>query len=179
MNSAPIFFTGWAAIFRTFIAVVLTYFTMIVFLRISGKRTLSKMSAFDLIIPLTLGPIAAATILIPDVPLLQGLFAFGLLVGLHTVMTWLNWKYPALRHLAKPTPTLLVHEGEFLWGAMKRERVSLAEVQEVLRNEGLSSVKQARAVILEADGDYNVIPREYPELRAEDVDSLEECRMEA
>jgi uncharacterized membrane protein YcaP (DUF421 family) len=177
MDPKSIFFVSWATLYRTFIGVVLSYITMIMLLRLSGKRTFSKMTAFDLIVPLTLGPIMAATILIPDVPLLQGLFAFGLLIGMHTISNVLYLRIPTLKHVVKPPPTLLVHEGEVLWHAMRKERVSIEEIIEVLRNEGLSSIKQARAVVLESDGDYNVIPREYRDLRSEDVDSFEDCRL--
>lgn len=62
-----IFFNGWFALVRTAVVGVLAYVALIVFLRLSGKRTLSKMNAFDLIVTVSLGSTLATIALSADV----------------------------------------------------------------------------------------------------------------
>ena len=156
---SSIFFNGWGAFLRTLVAGICAYLAMVILLRGSGKRTLSQMTPFDMIIPLTLGPILASTILLPQVSLVQGLFAFGLLIGLHQLMAWLSRRFEQVRELIEPEPTLLVLRGGFLHKAMRRERVAEEELLEAVRESGLSSIKDAEAIVLEADGQFNVIER--------------------
>ncbi|MEO6887893.1 MAG: DUF421 domain-containing protein, partial [Ktedonobacteraceae bacterium] len=57
------FFTTWATLLRTVVVGVLAYIALVVFVRISGKRTLSKMNAFDLIVTISLGSTLASALL--------------------------------------------------------------------------------------------------------------------
>ncbi|RZJ88157.1 MAG: DUF421 domain-containing protein, partial [Hymenobacter sp.] len=77
-----IFFTSWESLVRTLVISLLAYVGLIVMLRISGKRTLSKMNAFDLIVTVALGSTLATVLLSKSVALADGLLAFALLIGL-------------------------------------------------------------------------------------------------
>jgi uncharacterized membrane protein YcaP (DUF421 family) len=61
------------------------------------------------------------------------------------------------RHLVKSEPTLLVHHGAFLDGAMRKQRVTHEEVLSVLRREGITAVEDVTAVVMETDGSFSVI----------------------
>jgi uncharacterized membrane protein YcaP (DUF421 family) len=116
-----------------------------------------------MIIPLVLGPILASTILLPYVSLVQGLFAFVLLIGLHSSLAWLAARSSRVRSLIKREPVLLLHRGEYLRTAMVREQVSEEEICAAVQNRGLASLEDVEAVILEADGSYNVVQRRSEE----------------
>ena len=73
------YFNGWESLLRTLVVGVLAYVSLVVFLRISGKRTLSKMNAFDLIVTVALGSTLATVLLSKDVALAEGALAFALL----------------------------------------------------------------------------------------------------
>ncbi len=77
-----IFFDSWSSIVRTVVITVLAYVSLIVLLRGSGKRTLSKMNAFDFIVTIALGSTLATVILSKNVALIDGLLAFSLLIFL-------------------------------------------------------------------------------------------------
>ncbi|WP_231362619.1 hypothetical protein [Thioalkalivibrio sp. ALMg9] len=66
------FFGGWDGLLRTLVVGVLAYVALIVFLRLSGKRTLSKMNAFDLVVTVALGSTLATVLLAKDVALAEG-----------------------------------------------------------------------------------------------------------
>jgi uncharacterized membrane protein YcaP (DUF421 family) len=133
------------------------YLVLLVMLRISGKRTLSKLNAFDLVVTVALGSTLATVLLSKDVPLAEGAAALALLVGLQFVATFVAVRSERFRSVLKAEPTLLLHRGRFLHDAMLRQRVSEDEVLAALRGSGLSGPSDADAVVLETDGSLSVV----------------------
>lgn len=165
-----IFFTNWESLGRIVVVGVMVYLGLIVLLRTSGKRTLSKMNAFDLIVTVALGSMLASTLLSKSVALFDGLLGMGLLVALQYVITWLSVRYSAVDKLVKSEPTLLVYRGRFLHAVMKAERVTEGEILASLRERGIASLADAAAVVLENDGTLNALQNEatdaaHPALR--------------
>ncbi len=152
-----IFFDSWESTLRTFLITLMAYTILIVLLRTSGKRTLSKMNAFDMIITIALGSTLANVTLNKQVALLDGALAFGLLVYLQYLITWLSTRSEAVQDLIKSTPSLLVYKGRMDREQMKKERITVEEIREAARQHGCSSMDELKAVILETTGDLNVI----------------------
>ncbi|MBV2245900.1 MAG: DUF421 domain-containing protein [Lentimicrobium sp.] len=152
-----IFFDNWESLYRTFFITIMAYFALIFLLRISGKRSLSKMNAFDFIITVALGSTLATVLLNKSVALADGVLAFALLIGLQYIITFLAVRSKKVSHLVKATPALIVYDGEILKDIMIKERVNEDEIYAVLRENGISSIKKAKAVILETDGSLSVI----------------------
>ncbi|MFD2786771.1 DUF421 domain-containing protein [Hymenobacter rubripertinctus] len=152
-----VFFTSWASLIRTLIIGVLAYASLIAMLRVSGKRTLSKMNAFDLIVTVALGSTLATVLLSKSVALIDGLLAFGLLIGLQYGITWLSVRSTAVSRLVKAEPTLLVYQGRFLHEVMRAERITEGEILASLRERGIASLTEAAAVVLENDGTLNAL----------------------
>ncbi len=154
-----ILFNGWQTMFRTLVIGVLAYVTLIVFLRLSGKRTLSKMNAFDLIVTVALGSTLATILLNKDVALVEGALAFALLIGLQFAVTWSSVRARWVRQLATGEPRMLLHRGNFLTSALRRARVTEDEVRAAVRAAGFASLGEAEAVVLETDGSFSVVRR--------------------
>lgn len=151
------FFSNWTSIARTLIIGVAAYAGLIVLLRLSGKRTLTKMNAFDLIVTVALGSTLATILLNKSVPLADGLTALALLIFLQYALTWLAVRSKTVSKLIKSEPTLLVYRGAFLSEALKAERVTEAEILAGLREQGVASVADAAAVVLENGGDLSIL----------------------
>jgi uncharacterized membrane protein YcaP (DUF421 family) len=151
------FFSNWTSIARTLVIGVAAYAGLIILLRLSGKRTLTKMNAFDLIVTVALGSTLATVLLNKSVPLADGLVAFALLIFLQYLLTWLSVRSKTVSKLIKSEPTLLVYQGAFLSAALKSERVTEAEILAGLREQGVASVADAAAVILETGGDLSIL----------------------
>ena len=147
---------------RTLVVGVLAYILMVLILRLTGKRTLSKWNAFDFIVTVALGSGLATVILSADVSLAQGGLALLLLCLLQLVVTWLSVRSERFQNLVKSTPALLLRDGAFQKEAMARERVTEAEIRAALRGQGIAAVEETAAVILETDGTFSVI-RAWPE----------------
>ncbi len=140
-----IFFDTWESIIRTSVITVMAYVLLIVLLRTSGKRTLSKMNAFDFIITIALGSTLATVILNKNVALVDGMLAFFILIYLQNIITWSSARYKNISNLIKSTPALLVYKGEMLKEIMLKERIDEDEIYATVREKGLSSVQEADA----------------------------------
>ena len=154
-----LFYANWQSLLRTLIIGVLAYVALILLLRISGKRTLSKMNAFDFIVTVALGSTLATVLLSKDIALAQGVLAFAVLILLQFVITWTSVRAKWVRTLVTGEPTLLLHKGEPLPKALTQTRITKEELGSALRSAGLSSFHDAESVILETDGSFSVIPR--------------------
>lgn len=155
----PWFFDNWMAVARVLLVGALAYASLVLLLRVSGKRTLSKMNAFDLVLTVALGSTLATILLSKDVPLAEGLAAFALLIALQFAVTWSSLRSPAVRRLVKNEPTLLFYRGVMLDAALRRQRVLAEEVRAAIRAQGTAELASVEAVILETDGTFSVLPR--------------------
>lgn len=151
-----IFFSNWESIWRTFLIGLLAYFSLIVMLRISGKRTLSQMKEFDFIVTVALGSTLASVLLSKDVALADGVLALGVLISLQYILAYASVRSKRFSMLISSEPTLLFYKGEFLWKALKKERVTEAEVRSILRSNGVVSIEKVEAVVMESNGQFTV-----------------------
>lgn len=150
-------FQNWGILARTLVVGVASYVALIAILRISGKRTLAKMNAFDFIVTIALGSTLASVLLSPDVALAEGVLALALLVGLQFVTAWASTRFPRVKRVVTAEPTLLVLRGEILRGALRRERVAEMEVHQAARQQGFASLGDVEALVLESDGTFSVL----------------------
>lgn len=154
-----IFFDNWMVVLRTLIIGVLAYISLIILLRLSGKRTLSKMNAFDLVVTVALGSTLASILLSKDVALVQGVLAFALLIGLQFIITWSSMRANWVRRLVTGEPRLLFYHGQYLHESLHQARVAQEEINAAVRGHGFSSLADVEAVVLETDGSFSVVQR--------------------
>jgi uncharacterized membrane protein YcaP (DUF421 family) len=153
------FFDGWSGLVRVAVVGALAYVALVALLRVSGKRTLSKLNAFDLVVTVALGSTLATILLSKQTPLLEGVLAFALLIGMQLAITWLSVRSSRVSELVKSDPTLLTYEGRPLRAALKRERVTEEELRAAVRNAGFAELDAVAAVVLETDGSLTAVPR--------------------
>jgi uncharacterized membrane protein YcaP (DUF421 family) len=151
-------FDSWAGLGRVLLVGTLAYATLVLLLRISGKRTLSKLNAFDLVVTVALGSTLATVLLSKSVALAEGVLALALLIFLQYAIAWLSVRSPRFQSFIKAEPTLLVHRGRFLEGAMRAQRITREEILAALRASGAAEIGKIAAVVLETDGSISVIP---------------------
>lgn len=151
------FFDDWQGLLRVVVVGACAYVALIVLLRVSGKRTLSKMNAFDFVITVALGSTLATVLLSKDVALAEGVVAFAMLVLLQFTVTWLSVRFGLVRRLVKAEPRLLFHQGRFLDGALRATRVTREEIRQAARTGGVADLADIGAVVLETDGSFSVI----------------------
>jgi hypothetical protein len=139
-----IFFDNWAVLIRTAVIGTLAYVSLITLLRLSGKRTLSKMNAFDFVVTVALGSTLATILLNKDVALAEGVLAFALLIGMQFAVTWSSVRARWVRRLTTGEPALLLYQGAFLPIALRWARVTEDEVRAAVRAGGLAGLMKWR-----------------------------------
>lgn len=150
-------FDGWGGVGRVLVVGTLAYAGLVLVLRVTGKRTLSKMNAFDLVVTVALGSALASTMLSTGTPLAEGLAGMALLVLLQFAVTWASVRSEAVQSLVKAQPAILVHRGRWQEAAMRRERVTREEVLAALRSQGEAELTDAATVVIETDGTLSVL----------------------
>lgn len=153
----PFFFDSWDTLLRTAVMGVLAYASLVFLLRISGRRTLSKMNAFDLVVTVALGSTLASVLLDTKITLAQGTLAFALLIGIQFLVTWSSVRTRWVRKVVTGEPALLLYQGAVLPRALRRARVTEDELRSAVRGAGVPDLEQARAVVLETDGSFSVV----------------------
>ncbi|GAB3226502.1 DUF421 domain-containing protein [Mycolicibacterium hippocampi] len=150
-------FDEWADVARVLLVGAAAYVTLIVVLRISGKRTLAKLNAFDLVVTVAVGSTLATILLNSDVSFAEGAAAFALLAALQFLAATVSSRVKAGRSVLTARPTVLVSQGVLLDGALRRQRVSVDEIHQAIRSSGQGDISQIAAVVLETDGSLSVI----------------------
>lgn len=154
-----LFFDSWSAVVRILVSAPLLYAAVIAMVRLSGKRSTSQMNNFDWIVTVAIGSLLGSGIVVKDVSLVEALLAIGLLLGLQWVVTRAVLRNGLVKRLVKAEPALLMHNGKFVHGTLRDERVTEGEVLAAIRGQGIATTDQVAAVVLETDAHMSVIPR--------------------
>jgi uncharacterized membrane protein YcaP (DUF421 family) len=167
-----VFFNSWNDLGRVLVLGVMGYIALVLLLRISGNRTLSKLNAFDFVITIALGSSFGALILNKNVALADGIMAFTVLIGMQHVITWLTIRSNTLKRVIRNEPSLVYYNGEYIKNSMKRSRVVEDEIEQSVRNQGYANLEHVGAVILETDGSFSIISQSEKEGKELDIAGL-------
>lgn len=151
-------FDSWSSVLRILLVGAATYVTLVVLLRLGGKRVLAKLNAFDLVVTVALGSMLASAVLSKDVRFADALTGMALLIGAQWFVARLTSWLPGGRMFVNAEPTLLVREGEVIQAALSRARLTRGEVLQAVRSSGQGGLDRVAAVVLEPDGTLSVVP---------------------
>lgn len=136
------------------------YAFVLVVVRLSGRRTLGQMSAFDFVLLLIIGECTQQALLGDDFSLTNAGIAILTLVSLDIGLSLVKARVPRLERAIDGVPTVLVENGEMLRDRMVMARVDEADILEQARiKQGLASMREIRFAVLERSGDISIIPR--------------------
>jgi uncharacterized membrane protein YcaP (DUF421 family) len=156
MSHPPYFFESWYNVVRTVTLSIVGFAALMVLLRGSGKRTLSKLNAFDFVFVVAVGSVFASTIISKDITLIEGVASMATLIVIQVTLAELAMRFPTVERIINGKPTLLFSHGKFIPRALKKERVTEEEVRGAIRAKGVNRVEDVDAVILENDGSLSV-----------------------
>ncbi len=151
-------FDSWSDLIRVGLVGAAAYAWLVLVLRVSGKRTLAKLNAFDLVVTVALGSTLATVLLNSAVSWSEGAAAFALLAVAQFVVAFVTSRRRGTRNILTSAPTLLVRDGVVLHANLNRQRVAEAEVRQCVRGSGFGGLSEIAAVVLETDGSLSVIP---------------------
>lgn len=153
-------FEGWDPIIRIFVVGSFSYILLVFLLKAAGKRTLSQMTGFDFIITVAIGSTFGRLITAQGVTLSESAAAFLLLILLQVIFGWMNMKSRWFSKIATSQPTLLFYKGTFLEENIRKCRVNKEEIFGVIRSQGIESLDEVEAVVLETSGGWSVVNKE-------------------
>ena len=151
------FFDSWYDLARILVVGTAAYAGLVLVLRLGGKRTLSKMTAFDLVVTVALGSTLATVLLTRDVSLAEGLAAMALLSLLQFLVAYASLRSRRFRALIKAEPAMLWFRGDFIDSMLRTERITPDDVRAAMRQQGFADMAEVEAVVLETDGSLSVI----------------------
>jgi uncharacterized membrane protein YcaP (DUF421 family) len=137
---------------------VAVYLGLLVLLRLAGKRELGQMTPFDLVVLLVISNAVQNAMVGPDTSLTGGLLAAATLVIVNGLVDRLGARSAWLRGRLIGGPTVLVREGVFVEGRLRREGVTEEEVMQALREHGIDKLDDVKLALLEVDGTISVVP---------------------
>jgi uncharacterized membrane protein YcaP (DUF421 family) len=150
-------FDDWPAIARFLLVGTAAYAALVLVLRVSGKRTLGQLNAFDFIVTVSLGSTLATILLNSSVTWSQGAAALALLAGLQLVVAWISTRWPRARAFFTAEPALLLSDGAIRYEELRRHRLTESELRQAVRMQGTGDLSQVKAVVLETNGKISVI----------------------
>jgi uncharacterized membrane protein YcaP (DUF421 family) len=137
---------------------VIFVFVMIV-VRLLGRRELSKMEPFDLLILVVIADFVQQGVTQQDYSVTGAVLAVGTFGLLIVATSWLSWRFPRTRPLLDGNPVVLVEDGKPIMDNLRRERISIEELAAQARLQQIASMGTVRWAILETSGDISFIPK--------------------
>lgn len=150
-------FDSWSDLRQVLAIGAAAYVTVVLALRLSGKRTLAKPNAFDLVVTVAVGSTLATTLLNGDVSWTEGALAVALLASLQLLVAWMTTRLPRGRAVVTARAALLLRDGQPVPGALRNQRVTLDKVRQAVRSAGLGALSTVAAVVGERDGSMSVV----------------------
>ncbi len=133
------------------------YFFLFAVSRGTGKRELAEMTAFELILLVSMGDLIQQGVTQEDMSVIGAFLAVGTIVFWISIVGWLSFRFKALRPAVEGRPVLLVQNGEVLESNLRHERMTLDEVKESARHQGIDDLAKVRLALLEPDGRISFI----------------------
>ena len=141
----------------TIIRTALLYFSVITALRIMGKRQIGDMQPNELVITIFISQIASIPIEDRNQPILGSIAAIFLLVVIEIFLSFLIMKLPALSNLVDGKPAVIINDGKLDQRLMKRMRMTVADLCEMLRQQQIFNIDEVGYAILETNGSLSVL----------------------
>lgn len=144
------------AVLSVFLSAFGIYCTVILFTRIAGKRSFSKMSSFDFAMTIAIGSIIGSTLLLASVNLSTGIAGLASVYILHQLVAYLR-RFPAFGNIIENKPLFLMKGPQVLEDNLKRARVTKGDLRAKLREANITRLSQVKAVVFETTGDISVL----------------------
>lgn len=142
-------------IIRAFVAFAFVFLLT----RIVGRRELSSLEPFDLIMLVVIGDLVQQGITQSDMSVIGIVLAAGMIALLTVLVSYLSFRFKALRPVLEGEPIVIVQDGKPLHGNMKRERVVLEEVAAQARLQQIESLDDVKWAVLETSGAISFIKK--------------------
>ena len=151
--------TTWEALVTIIISTLILFIAIIILVRISGKRSFSKMSSFDFASTIAIGSIIASGILLKDITIVKTLVALTSVFALQSLVAYLM-RFSSFIKIVDNEPLLLMDGSKILYNNLKKAHVTERDLRAKLRESNVLQLSQVKAVVFERTGDISILHTE-------------------
>ena len=144
--------------FIVFLRVLIIYLTVLIFLRLMGKRQIGEMQPYEVVITLIIADLATLPMSDTNIPLLNGILPLAILVLIHYILTLLTRKSIKIRRLMSGKPVIVISPKGIEYGALKDLNMCIDDLLEMIRQSNYYSFEQILYGIIETNGKLSIIP---------------------
>lgn len=156
-----------------FIRSVVTYFILVLFARIMGRKQISQLTYFDYVVGITIGSIASTASVEKNVDIYEGIFCIIIWSILTILISEITLKNIKLRLLIDSEPLLIIDKGKVIYKNMKKARYNIGDLLMQLRVKDIFYITEVEIAILEPDGKLSVLKKsEHTTLTIEDMNII-------
>lgn len=138
---------------------IIVYFSLVVLLRLAGKRELAQLNNFDLIVLLTLSNTVQNAIIGSDNSVAGGVIGATTLVLLNYIVVRFFYKHQELDHLVEGNEDVLIANGKIDEDRLKKELITKTELEAAARKQGFGSLEEVERAVLEPGGSFSFIAK--------------------
>jgi uncharacterized membrane protein YcaP (DUF421 family) len=149
------------------IRAVVVYLSVLLLLRVSGKRQVAQMGATEFVAILLISNAVQNSMNGGDNSLIGGLMIAAILIALSSAIAYFSYKSEKFESIFQGTPRLLVHDSKPVLEALKAELLSKADLHVLLRKQGIQHFSEVKSAVLEADGSLSIV--KYVDLKNESL----------
>ena len=138
---------------------LIVYVVLLIIFRLSGKRTLSQTTTFDMVLLLIISETIQQALIDTDNSMTNGLILVLTLVGISVLLSLLKQRSPAIERLVDGAPLIIMEDGKTFQERMDKERVDEEDILEAARKlQGLERLEQIKYAVLERNGEITIVP---------------------
>ncbi|HEX2896002.1 MAG TPA: YetF domain-containing protein [Marmoricola sp.] len=134
---------------------VVVFLVLWLVIRVSGKREVGQLSAFDLILLVTVGDLVSQGVVQEDYSLTAAVLAVSTFALAGVALARLGYRVPATRPVLAGVPRIVVRDGEPVLDVLEGERMTMDDVFEACRKQGIRSLREVELCVLETDGTFS------------------------
>lgn len=153
-----IFFQDWHGIIKAAVTTVTAFIALFLLVRISGKRTLAKLNAFDFIVSIALGS-TLSDIMLATIPFAEGVIVLLLIILLQYIFAWLARSSNQMEKIINTEPRTVFYDGRFIEETMGLETITKEEIYSAIRSAGIDQMDDVKAVVMELNGTLSVVKK--------------------
>ena len=143
----------------TFFRAIFLYIVVLIVMRLMGKREIGQLQPFELAISIMIADLAATPMTESGIPITNGIMPILGLLVMHLIISMINIKSRKAREIICGKPSLLIFRGKIDQKVLKKERFTINELEERLRDNNIFNIGDVEYAILETSGQVTVIPK--------------------
>ncbi len=150
----------WLELSRFVFKPIAIYLAALAVVRLVGKRALGQLTLFDLVIMAGIGDVIVVVGLEQSVSFQKGLVILGVITGLELFLSLASYHSRFFSRLFEGKPTILIKDGMLLEDNLLKEHLTLADLRQELRKQGVAKISLVSQAVFEACGKLSIILKE-------------------